>query len=208
MKREVKRKIRIDKKRDVKPVINIELKDAIYRLSFITYTPVKDVCEKMCVYVLSDQQAIEHLSKYFKRNCRMGSTLYMGHITNPGVSKRLKGITERVTVRFTHNVYESIAVLSYALDCSPSRTVAILLSAAMHNSKYVNKYTKTYLAGELNENQMREMQQVIRYINFVGEKHNTWAALLAHIVDEVSAPVTRVKDAVSEFLSTFKEKDK
>lgn len=207
-KERVRKVQRSDKKREVKPVIKLELKDAIYRLSYITYTPVKDVCERLCIYVINDHHTIEKLSGYFKREVRLGNTLYFGNLSNKTVSKRDKGETERVTVRFKQGVYDSIAVLSYALDCTPSRTVAILLTIAMKNISYVDRYIKEYLEGQLNETQMRELQGILKYVNHTSDKQHSWMSVLGAILDEVSAPVTRVKEAVNEFLAGIKEIDK
>lgn len=208
VKRGVGRKVRSDKKREVKPVLKMELKDSIYRLSYITYTPVKDVCARLCMYVISDKQMIGHYSQFFQREIRLENTLYFGHPSNKRITKRDPGETSRVTVRFTQNEYDSIAILSYALDCTPSRTVAILLYAAMRNLKYVNRYVQEYLDGHLSENQMRELRGVLKYVNHTNDVHMSWKALLGTIMDEVTAPVTRVKDAVSEYLATIKDKDK
>lgn len=202
------RKVRSDKKREVRPVIKLELKDAIYRLSYITYTPVKDVCAELCSYVVYDKRIIEHLSQYFKRDIRLSNTLYFGNSSNKEISKRDKGINQRLSVRFTQHVYDSIAVLSYAMDCTPSRTVAILLNIAMKNAEYVNRYMKEYLEGNLSEQQMRELRGVLKYVNHTSDVQQSWMAILGTILDEVSAPMTRVKDAVSEFLAGIKDKDK
>lgn len=208
VKREVERKVRSDKKREVKPVIKLELKDAIYRLSYITYTPVKDVCARLCMYVITDKHMIGQYARYFQRDIRLENTLYFGSSSNKRFTKRDPGETSRVTVRFTQAEYDSIAILSYALDCTPSRTVAILLYAAMRHLKYVNRYVKEYLDGHLSENQMRELRGVLKYINLKNEASQSWMSLIGTIVDEVSAPITRVKDAVSEYLATIKDKDK
>lgn len=202
------RKVRSDKKREVKPVLRIELKDAVYRLSYITYTPVKDVCEQLCIYVMNEKRIIEHLSQYFKRDIRLGTTLYMGNIGNKTVSKRDSGVKSSVTVRFKQNAYDSIAVLSYALDCTPSRTVTLLLGIAMRNTEFVNRYVQKYLDGHLSEIQMRELRGVLKYVNHTSDVKQSMMSILGAVLDEVSAPVTRVKDAVSEFLSGIKDKDK
>lgn len=198
------RKARSDKKREVQPVINIELKDAIYRLSYITYTPVKDVCERLCFYVLNDNYAINQLAQYFKRDVRLGNTLYCGHISNKSVSKRESGENERVTVRFKQSEYDSIAIFGYALDCTPSRTVAILLNIAMRNIAYVNRYIKEYLEGNLTEIQMRELRGILKYVNHTSDKKQSWMAILGAIVDEVNSPIARVKDVIGEFLDDIK----
>lgn len=202
------RKVRSDKKREVRPVIKLDLKDAIYRLSYITYTPVKDVCAELCSYVIYDKRIIEHLSQYFKRDIRLSNTLYFGSSSNKEISKRDKVINQRLSVRFTQSVYDSIAVLSYAMDCTPSRTVAILLNIAMKNSEYVSRYMEEFLDGNLSEQQMRELRGVLKYVNYRSDVQQSWMSLIGNILDEVSSPMTRVKDVVSEFLAGIKDKDK
>ncbi|MFJ7665311.1 hypothetical protein ACIQXW_23415 [Lysinibacillus sp. NPDC097162] len=192
--------VRSDKKRDVKPTIPMDLKDVLYRISYITFTPVKDVCQQMAMLVLHDRRTIENLSKYFKRDLIMGHTMFVGNITNKTMEKRPKVRGERVTIRFTQKEFESVALLSYALDCTPSRTVAILLDMSMKSVRFVNAYIKRYLTEELNDAQMRELQAILRYVNKVGESYFSWASLLEHVLAEVGSPVSRIKEAVSEFI--------
>lgn len=191
---------RSDKKRDVKPTIKLDLKDAIYRLSSITYTPVKDVCPSLCMLVINDRRSIGSLSQYFKRDLLFDTTLFRGHVTNKTIVKRLDGYGERVTMRFSHSEYSKIALLAFALDCTLSRATAILLEISMSEARFVNEYIKEFLRHELSESQMREFKEILRYINKHGESHHSWASLLAHVVDEVGTPVSRIKEAVSDFI--------
>ena len=114
----------------------------IYRLSYITHTTVKDICEFMCVYVMSNRMSIDVLSTQFKHDIRLVNTLYRGLPDNVSVKKRVNGPSERVTVRFKQTDYEMISILSYALDCSASRVVAVLLEMALHDIQIVNTYIK------------------------------------------------------------------
>lgn len=200
MKIEEGRKVRSDKKRDVKPVIKIELKDAIYRLSYITFTPVKDVAESMLMYAMNTVDVLNALSPNFRRVVRIKNTLYRGSIDNPRISKRDDGNTERITIRLTQSLYESIYVLAYTLDVSPSRVCAILLDASMRDFRYLNNYVTRHLSSKLTTQQMGELQEILQYTNEEAEKKMTLADLLGAIVDEVSAPVSRIKDAVNEFI--------
>ena len=191
---------RSDKKRDVKPTIKLDLKDALYRLSGITYTPVKDVCPSLCMFVINDRQSIQYLSQFFKRDLVFDTTLFRGHITNQTIEKRLNGFGERVTMRLSHNEYTKVALLAFALDCTVSRATAILLEISMKEVRFVNAYIKEFLRHELSESQMREFKEILRYVNRHGESHHSWASLLAHVMDEVGTPVSRIKEAVSDFI--------
>lgn len=191
---------RSDKKRDVKPTIPLDLKDVLYRLSNITFTPVKDVCQEMTMLVLHDRKTIERLSKYFKRDLIMGNTMFVGNVENATMEKRPKIRGERVTIRFTQKEFESLALLSFALDCTTSRTVAILLDLSMQHIKFVNAYIKQYLTKELTDTQMNELQAILRYVSKEGESHHSWASLIEYVIAEVGSPVSRIREAVTEFL--------
>lgn len=191
---------RLDKKRDVKPTLKLDLKDAIYRLSNITYTPVKDVCPSLCMFVIKDRKTIEHLSQFFKRDLLFDNTMFRGHVTNKTISKRINVPGERVTIRFSQSEYSAIALLAFSLDCTVSRATAILLEISMSQARFVNAYIKEFLQHELSESQMREFKEILRYINRNGESHHSWASLLAHVVDEVGSPVNRIKEAISSFI--------
>lgn len=191
---------RSDKKRDVKPTLKLDLKDVIYRLSHITYTPVKDVCPSLCMMVLKDRQTIENLSQFFKRDLLFDNTMFRGHVTNQTIEKRINVPGERVTIRFSQSEYANIALLAFALDCTVSRVTAILLEISMSQIRFVNEYVKDYLRHELSESQMREFKEILRYVNRNGESHHSWFSLLAHVVDEVGSPANRIKEAISSFI--------
>lgn len=194
------RKQRSDKKKDVKPTVKLELKDAIYRLSHITQTPVKAVAEQMVDYAINERDVTDNLSQSFRRNIRINNTLYRGSIDNVHVGRRETGVCERLTLRLTQQSYEGVSVIAYALDVSPSRVCALLLDASMHDFRFINTYVSRYLNSQVSPEQMKELRNILRYSNEDVDDYMTWAAFLSAIVDEVSAPVTRIKDAVSEFI--------
>lgn len=193
------RRVRSDKKKEVKPLLSINLKDAIYRLSYITHSPVKDVCEQLCIAVMNDRKIITDLSMFFIRDIRIDSTIYLGRSENKRLKKRIEGARERVTIKFKAKDYAFIYDLAYALDCSPSRVVAVLLEIAMQDIRIVNQYIKQHLENELTEAQMKELRNIMRYINTVNDTNLPWASLLSQIFDEVG-PIARLKDAITEFL--------
>ncbi len=194
------RKTRSDIKKDVKPTIRIELKDAIYRLSYITQTAVKDVVAVMIEYAMNDSNTISNLSKHFKRDVRINNTLFIGNLKCTPISKRETGDCERVSTRLKSNTYHVVAAFAYALDSNPSRVSAILLNAAMHDINFINGYVKKYLDKHITESQMRELKEILKYINKDINTHHSWASLLSLIVDEVSLPVTKVKAFVNEYI--------
>lgn len=203
MSRVGERKIRSDKKRDVKPTISLDLKDAIYRLSYITQTPVKDVCEQLVLYAVKDSKIFEDLSLYFVRDIRIRNTLHLGDREIKPIAKREYTASERITLRLTQHDYEILTRLAYALDVRPTRVCAVLLKMGMSDFRFVNNYVARYLHGRLTDSQTKELSEIARYLRKVTNEKYTLASLLSVIVEEVSAPITRVKDAVDEFIVKY-----
>lgn len=180
----------------------MELKDAIYRLSYITKTSVKDVVEQMILHSINSRKIVDDLSKYFRRQIHMNDTIFRGNIEMPRIAKREEGEREQVTTRLKQRDYEIVSALAYALDVSPTRVCAILLDAAMHDYDFINSYVRKYLTTELTPGQLNELQQILLFVNNDDEVEEklSLADLLSRIVNEVSAPITKLKDTVNDFI--------
>lgn len=202
------RKRRSDKKRDVKPTIDVNLKDAIYRLSFVTRTPVKEVCEELCLYSINNRKIRDNISIYIRRDIRLGSTFFNGDREREEMPINTRGESERISLRLTSEVYEMVNVLAYGLDCSVSKACALLLHQGMNDFEFVNEYVHKYLADSLDEHTLREVEQIVSYVEKEnGESKDSWAAVLSAMIDEVKKPVITAKEVVGEFLvSTWRDK--
>ncbi|MYL22032.1 hypothetical protein GLW04_19340 [Halobacillus litoralis] len=202
-----KRKTRSDKKREIKPTVNTELKNCVYRLSFVTDTPVKDVIEILCMKGLNNRIVIEHLSQYFRRDYQFKSTFYIGSLENESLQSKIQpGKSERITTRFSQEDYERIYLLSIALDVTPSKATALLLDASIRNSNLLNSFVKTYLHTQLDKQQMKDLKHVLKYIN----KNNpyneevSWFTLVSMIVDDLKENTSNVKQRISKWIERNK----
>ena len=197
------RKQRSDRKRDIKPTISHELRECIYRLAFITDTPVKDVAEAVCINGIHTPKVIEHLSQYFRRDIRFGITIYRKNPDCQPISRRaLAGQTGRITIRFKTDTYDTISAMAYALDCTVSRTCALLLDASVRDGDFINEFVRKYLEANLDAERVRELKKILRYVNAdnpYGEEY-TWASLLSLMIDEVRDVTAKVADAATDFV--------
>lgn len=197
------RKQRSDRKRDIKPTISHELRECIYRLAFITDTPVKDVAESVCINGIYTPKVIEHLSQYFRRDIRFGITIYRKNPNCLPISRRaLAGQTGRITIRFKSDTYDTISAMAYALDCTVSRTCALLLDASVRDGDFINEFVREYLEANLDAERVRELKKILRYVNAdnpYGEEY-TWASLLSLMIDEVRDVTAKVADAATDFV--------
>lgn len=201
------RKVRSDKKRDVKPTISTNLRDCIFRLSYITNTPVKDVVEILCEKGLNSRKVIEYLSQHFRRDFQFTNTVYFGNYERESLQHKYQsGKNVRITTRFTQATYENITSLSYALDVTPSKATALLLDASTRNTDILNAFVKAYLHKNIDQARMKELKHVLKYIN----KNNpyneeiSWFALLSLIFDEFKHSTSNIKDKIHSWIDKYK----
>jgi hypothetical protein len=204
-----KRKTRSDKKRDIKPTIPITLKESIYRLSYITNTPVKDVSEYLLVSGLQSKKIMDELSNYFRRGLIIGNTVFIGDLERTSIQqKRRGGKKERITIRVDASTYENINSLAYALDCTPSTAAAILLEVSIQDVHNVNRYAKRYFKNKLDETRMRELKEILKYIerNNPYDEKFSWMEMLNYFVEEVRVEITQFGKGVSKWIEQKRKK--
>lgn len=193
------RKVRSDKKRDVKPTVPLTLKECIDRLSYITNRPIKDISEEICIYGLYSRKVIELLSEKFRRNYTFKNTMFIGNLNRDSIQKeKIKGLKDRITIRFKQNEYEKIYSLSFSLDVTPSRATALLLDATIRNSEFINQFLEKYVVAELDENRQRELKAILKFINKNNpyNKEVTISALVAYYFDEIKNGLMSFQDFI------------
>lgn len=203
-----KRKTRSDKKRDVKPTISLELKNCIYRLSYVVNIPVKNIVEVMCEKGLQSRPVIEYLAQFFRRDYQFLSTIYMGDYDRESLQNKWQpGKNERVATRFSSETYEKINDLSDALDVTPSKATSLLLDASVRNADLLNTYIEGFLKSEdVDSRRLDELNKVFSYLkkNNPYNEELTWYSILSMLYDEVYESTTNIKDSVHNWLEKYK----
>lgn len=197
------RQSRSDRKRDIKPTVTVQLRDCIYRLSFITDAPVKDVIEAILIDGSQRKKPLSHLSQYFLRDVRISQTVYMGDNERVPVGRRgSSGKTVRISTRVTQGMYNDLEGIAFAMGCSVSKACALLVDATVRDVDFVNDFVQEYLEEHVDEERMKELKRVLKYIN-AGNPYSeriSYAALLSYLVDEVKVGAEKVQDTVSDFV--------
>ncbi|MBU8908089.1 hypothetical protein [Desertibacillus haloalkaliphilus] len=202
-----KRKVRSDKKKDVKPTIPEELYECIARLSYITQTPIKDVAETICIQGVQSKKVVEYLSNGFKRDFWMGQTLFKGdRDIEPSRIIRVKGNKRRITIRFKRDVHDQLCDLAYAMDLTVSSATGKLLDAAVRNTDIVHEYIEQYINETFDHQRQKQLKVVLDYIN----KHNPYdeEVSLMHLINMIaedffSSKTNNIKKSINEFLDRF-----
>jgi hypothetical protein len=203
---EKKRKTRSDKKKEVKPTLPLKLRECIYRISYITNTPVKDVAEYLCESGITSRKVMDHLSQHFRRDIRLLNTLYLGDLERPSLQKKTKEKKERVTIKFSQGTYENISILSYALDVTPTKATMLLLEASVKNADFINQYVEDHLGSYITEGKIKELKKVLKFINDNNpyEEEFSWTHLISYFFDELKHGSSSVKNAINEWVDKNK----
>lgn len=203
---EKKRKTRSDKKKEVKPTLPLKLRECIYRISYITNTPVKDVAESLCESGITSRKVMDHLSQYFRRDIRLLNTLYLGDLDRPSLQKKTKEAKERISIKFSQGTYENISSLSYALDVTPTKATMLLLEASIKNSEFINEYVEKHLGSYITEGKIKELKKVLRFINDNNpyEEEFSWTHLISYFFDELKSGSSNIKNTINEWIDKNK----
>ena len=131
----------------------------------------------------------------------------MGDLSRESLQRKCQsGKNERITTRLTQGAYEDVFSLACALDVTPSKATALLLEASIRNTNLLNAFVKTYLHDHLDEMRMKELKQVLKYIN----KNNpyneeiSWFTLLSMIFDDIKEGTINVRKVIGHWMENNK----
>lgn len=197
------RKVRSDKKRDVKPTIPVQLYECVNRLSYVTNTPIKNVGELICKKGLYSTFVMEHLSDHFRRDYwTNNNTMYIGNLDHSPYSAP-KGIPkQRMTMRFTQRDHDKLARLAYSLDLTVSSATGLLLDASVKNTDIVNAFISSYVKKELDPNRMKQLREVLKFINQNNpyKKEITLGAFISMLMEEVKDTTFTATESIKRWL--------
>lgn len=141
------RKVRSDKKVDVKPTMSLALKKQLYEFANICNEPVKDIAERLCVDGLTSIVIIDTICKWLRRNYYYKDTIAIGHSERPRLKLKARGETGKVTIRFNIKDYDKLSELAHALDITPSATATVLIRLTLKNAEFMDKFVDNLYRG-------------------------------------------------------------
>lgn len=203
------RKVRSDKKREVKPTITMSLYECIDRLSYMTTNPIKDVAEEICVLGLQSEKTIDLLAGYFRRDYWIQERkLIRGDVSRvPYTFKDGDSQKRRISIRFSQSLHDKLSELAYALDMTVSSTTALLLKTAIYESTIFVDYVLKHLDDETTEARMNQLQYIVDFINESNkEEPIDIRMLVSYILDKASTKTRDFKRTFVKFIEQYIEK--
>ena len=159
---EQKRKVRSDKKVDVKPTLPNDTKRLLYDFCFLSEEHVKDVGEKLCLLGLEYREVIEKLRPKFRRNYRFENTVMMGNTDLGRMDTSIEGRTSKITIKFKKRDYDRLCELAYALDTTPTTAASLLIRLTLGSRKFMKEYT-THHVPHLNTIQVLSLRKFLAH---------------------------------------------
>lgn len=154
------RKVRSDKKKDVQPIVSVELKKQLFRFSFLCREPLKDTGERLCSLGSVSPIIMDEINCYFRRNLRIDNHQYIGYLDRPRL-QIVQNDAEKVTIKFPQDSFENLYNLSFALDLPLNQTAAVLLKKTITHRQFMKDYMEHYLP-HLTEKERLDAQNYLK----------------------------------------------
>jgi hypothetical protein len=197
-----KRKVRSDKKRDIKPTISDALNECVHNLSYILNQPIKDIGEKIIMAAIDSRECIEGLSIYFKRDYRHGNTIFRGNLDAEVIQKRNIIQKERLHLRFKASDHERISALAYSMDCSISLSTTMLLISGIRNHAIFNKIVDSEVIRLLDPVRLKRLKMIQKYITKLNDQHISLFALISYVAHEVVDTTKTMHEKVNDWIDS------
>lgn len=189
----------MEEKRDVKPFIASDVKDTIYKLSFVTNYSVKKITEDLCKNAIRKGIGKE-LSVYFKREVKLGGVVYEKN-KKPEKFVVKSENTERISMLVNSRIYEYANTIAFGIGCSISKVIGYFVESSMNDYEFLDHYIKDYLSKKVDNNRADFLQQILTRVNKHNEENHNITSLLLYIVDEYKKPDESVEVSLRDFVS-------
>lgn len=138
------RKIRSDKKRDVKPTVSSYVKDSLYYYAYLVGLPVKDAAFLLIKQGLKSEIILLQFQKNMMNDYHMPYRIIVGNRKGRPVKVNYTGPTGKVTIKFTQEVYEELRKLAFAMGLPPTTTAALMLRKTLFTREFMDEHIKQF----------------------------------------------------------------
>lgn len=157
---EKERKVRSDKKVDVKPTMSLALKSQLYEFAYLCNEPVKDAAQRLCEKGATSEFIIDNIRHWFRRDYHRPFTITKGYLERPRLKITFQGETGKVTIKFPQESYDLLSKLAFALDLTPTSTATLLIKITLNNHSFMEEYVHLYLR----HLEPRRIQEIKRFL--------------------------------------------
>lgn len=194
------RKERCDKKRTVATWLDIECYDMIVRLAYILDMPLKDIGEFLAIEGVESSKTIEKIAKYFRRDFRNDSTVYMGNLEISPYRIKVEGEKKRLYMRFRTDKYEKLSSLAFALDMDVAPAAGLLLQTMISSKEVLFPFLSRHIRKDLDDQRLKQLRLLCRYIDSnTPNEYVTLPMLLTYILKQCLEQGKTFKQKVRDY---------
>ena len=171
--------------KEVQPFIKKTTKNVIYKMSYITNQPVKQICGDLCLHSLADKRKlIEELAPFVKWSIKIDDVV-CSPADKPIKDYPLSGNDlERVNVKIDINSFELVRGLAYSVGWSIAKVVAFCIERSMSDFDFLNQYISEFIETSMDNNEKSIINKFANKINESLDDELSIPMLLIDIVEE------------------------
>lgn len=169
----------------IKPYLEIEKKELIAKLNFLTGLTIKDICNDLLEHAVNSNYAM-HVMSHFKRSVTINKLQYPAS-SNPIPFPEPPKNTTRITLIIDNKIHEYANSLYFATDVSVPKILASMIKFSINDKEFLDSYISECLSSKIDDERKRLLMSILDDVNAVDGKEHSVAALLIGISEEVSA---------------------
>lgn len=159
------RKVRSDKKREVKPTVSLYIRNNLFTISRLTGMPVKDVALIMVNWAFYNDDVMRQLQPKMISNFAISNRIYVGNREPYPFKVAYKGATGKITIKFPQDIYETLRKLAFSIGTTPTTICAVLIRRAMFTPSFMEEHALRYKRYLKHPQQYEELYKFIETLS-------------------------------------------
>lgn len=155
------RKIRSDKKREVKPTVSVYIRNNICSLANIVGSSAGDAGLAIISKGFHNDDVMRQFQPLMISNFNIDNRIYVGNRENGPVKINYRGSTAKLSIKFPMDIYEDLRRLAYSIDLTPTTTAALMIRKGMFCDPFMDEQKQLYL------NRCHDDEQKTELIRFI-----------------------------------------
>lgn len=196
-----KERMRIMSTRIIKPYIDVDKKEVIVKLNFLTGLTIKKICNDLLDHAVMSNYAM-FLTQHFKRSVTINKLQFPAQ-SDPVPFPEPSKDTTRVTLSIDSKIHEYANSLYYATDVSVPKIIASMINYSINDSNFFDYYVTEYLSHKIDDERKLLLRSILKDINGDLDRNENIATLLFYIADEVKDFDESIEEGVEKFVSRW-----
>lgn len=155
------RKVRSDKKRDVKPTVSTYIRNNICTLANIVGLSTGDAGLILINRGFHNDDVMRLFQPLMISNFDINNRIYVGNRENGPVKINYRGSVAKVSIKFPAEIYEELRRLAFSIGLTPTTTAALMLRKGMFCEPFMDEQKRMYLSYCKSEDQKLELVRFI-----------------------------------------------